>query len=207
MSKAPATDPDAAFAEGPLLFYVKNRRRCIAHAFLASIIVAIPIALLSWASWNFAFHGPQWVVLPVGSLAAFFGYNELLLILNTFQLIKPGPAVVISEEGIRDRRLTRGVIRWQEITRMRRGEIMPDRWLLNFYVSQPAELRRKLRVIQMLPSLLRQLLGCGHFTLNFTGLDADADAAVRYVILQLAAHGTDPAFPPIVQNQSGSQLS
>jgi len=73
--------------------------------------------------------------------------------------------------------------------------------MLHFYARNPAGVRRRLRLIHRLPSLIHQFTGRGSFIVNFVHLSPGPDAAVRYINLKLSEHGADPAQPRAVRSE------
>src|SRR5881394_72423 len=155
--------------QGPLLFFVRNRPRRIINAAIIFIALAIPLVIFSWNIHKLATPRISWEFLLAAAIIVFLAHRELVLIVSRFHLLKPGPTLVLYEEGIYDRRLTDQIIPWDEITRMQKSETDP--WLYLFYVSKPSDRRGTLRLIQRFPSLIRHLLGRGTFALDFSGLE------------------------------------
>ena len=185
--------------QGPLLFFVRNRRRRIINAAIIFIALAIPLAVFSWNIHKLATPRISWEFLLAAAIIAFLLHRELILIVSRFHLLKPGPTLVLYEEGIYDRRLTDQIIPWSEITRMRRSE--NDPWLYLFYVSNPSRRRRTLRMIHRLPSLIRQLMGRGTFALDFAGLEGEMEPALRFIVYHLEAESPDVENLQMIENE------
>ncbi|HEV8293086.1 MAG TPA: STM3941 family protein [Tepidisphaeraceae bacterium] len=187
--------------QGPLLFFVDKRRRRVTEAMIVLGMLTILLALFSWGFARVAGQAPWWAILFLSCVIVLFAYTDVQLILNAFHLIRPGPALILYEEGIHDRRVSKSIIPWNEIRQMRHQKILHDWWMLYFYARNPTVIRRRLRLIHRLPSLISQLTGRGTFMVKFHSLNPGADTALRYLILKLCEHGADPGFPASVENQ------
>jgi hypothetical protein len=206
MANIPGTLQQGFLSQGPLLFFVKNRRHRLVGVLIPITTFTIVLAISSWELAKATREAPWWVIVWLCCVIVVFAYAELHLILVTFHMIRPGPALVLYDEGIHDRRVSKGVIHWKEISRMWHQRMMlHDWWMLYFYARNPAMVRRQMRLIHRLPSLIRQLAGRGTFVVNFHNLDPGADAALSYIISKLCEHGADPGFPAILKNQAESQ--
>src|SRR5258706_3794041 len=118
-------DVPEAPPQGPLLFFVRDRRRRIVNAALIFIALAIPLVIFSWNIHKLAKPRISWEFLLAAAIIAFLIYRELILIVTRFHLLKPGPTLVLYEEGIYDRRLGDQIIPWTEITRIQRSQTDP----------------------------------------------------------------------------------
>src|SRR5216117_70482 len=98
--------------QGPLLFFVRDRPRRIVNAAFIFIALAIPLAIFSWNIHKLATPRISWEFLLAAAIIALLLYRELILIVSTFHLLKPGPTLVLYEEGIHDWRLTDQIIPW-----------------------------------------------------------------------------------------------
>src|SRR5258706_5090208 len=185
--------------QGPLLFFVRNRPRRIINAALIFIALAIPLLIFSWNIHKLATPRISWEFLLAAAIIALLIYRELILVVSRFHLLKPGPTLVLYGEGIYDRRLGDRIIPWSEITRMQRSRTDP--WLYLFYVSKPSGRRKTLRLIHRLPSLIRQLLGRGSFTVDFAGLEGEMEAALRFVVYHLEEGSSEIEKPENSENQ------
>src|SRR5438045_3617336 len=192
-------DVPEAPPQGPLLFFVRNRPRRIINAAVIFIALAIPLAIFSWNIHKLATPRVSWEFLLAAAIIALLTYRELILIVSRFHLLKPGPTLVLYEEGIYDRRLSDQIIPWSEITRMQRSGTDP--WVYFFYLSNPSRRRKTLRRIHRLPSLIRQLMGRGSFAVDFDGLEGEMEAALRFVVYHLEEGSSEVDKPENSQDQ------
>jgi len=192
-------DVPEAPPQGPLLFFVRDRRRRIINAALIFIALAIPLVIFSWNIHKLATPRISWEFLLAAAIIALLIYRELILVVSRFHLLKPGPTVVLYEEGIYDRRISDQIIPWSEITRMQRSRTDP--WVYFFHVSNPSGRRKTLRLIHRLPSLIRQLMGRGSFAVDFAGLEGEMEAALRFVVYHIEEGSSEVEKPEVSENQ------
>lgn len=174
---------------GPLLFFVRNRPGRIINAILILIGLMVPLAVFSLNLHNLATPRISWGFIVAAALIAVLAYCVVVLAVSRFHLLKPGPPLVLYEEGIYDRRLSEQIISWNEISRISRSESSPC--LYSFHVSDPGGRRRTLRLIHRLPSLMGQLLGRGTFAVDFAGLEGELEPALRFMVYYIEARDSE----------------
>ena len=108
---------------------------------------------------------------------AFFGLGFIAI---PRQLLRAGPQVVINDEGIDDRRLKLGPIRWDDIRELSIGSVHGAKFLC-------IELVDRERYLSRLPAWKRRLgaaseaLGFPPLTIGFSGLTPGLDEVWDYV--------------------------
>jgi len=175
----------------PLLFFVDNRRRRILLMVIMLIGLSVPITYVSWAIHKAANSQRWWALVLFALVLVLLASAVIVLVRGTYQLIKPGPVLIIYEEGFHDRRLSRRMIRWSQITMMRQKEFLPKHFVLCFEVDKSAELWRQLSSVSGAKALLHRFTGQGSFIINFAGLGGDAESAMTAIFALVEAANPD----------------
>lgn len=133
-------DPFASSPGGPATRYYPPRWKLLALAlacFGVCAVLLVPARNIDWA----VVAGSCWVVIALVAAAG------LVLV---WRAVRPGPTVVIDGQGITDRTTMAplGLIRWDEITVIRKREIgrgMGAERLLEIVLHDPAEFHSRRR--------------------------------------------------------------
>lgn len=114
---------------------------------------------------------------------AFFGLG---LIAIPFRLFRTGPQVIINDEGIEDRRMKIGVIRWEDILSMRVDNVGSTKFLCVEIADPEKYVSRLPRRGRWLSGVARRM-GFPALTIDFSGLSPGIQEVWAY--LQARAHG------------------
>lgn len=137
------------------------------------LLLAIPLLLGSWYCTTLPELRSQlagWLGLVVFS---FF------LVYGLLQLLAKGPVIVLSEEGIYDRRFGMGVLPWNQISMIWEKSMRGHRFLCIDVHDE--KVLKKMSFMGTFSSVANELLGFGKITLNFSSLDGDVDDALRFI--------------------------
>lgn len=117
----------------------------------------------------------------VGAVGVFgfflFGAATLIFISRLFD---NKPQVILTSEGIEDKRLGCGLITWNEVEMITLEETKYAKWL-NLILNSPEKLYKKLSLSQL---FLRKLNGQNdknNFRIRFADLDASVDEAWEFI--------------------------
>ena len=138
-----------------------------------TLLLAIPLLFVSWYCTRQPGLKAQvagWLGLVVFSFFSVYGL---------FQLFAKGPVIVLSEEGIYDRRFGMGVLPWNQISAIWEKSMRGHRFLC--IEVHDEKILKKMSFIGTFSSVANELLGYGKLTLNFVPLDGDIDDALRFI--------------------------
>ena len=118
----------------------------------------------------------------VATIASWFGFLffGLVLIKIVWDLLRPGPRVIINENGIEDRRLGIGLVTWNEITAIELRWMGRAKFLC-------VEVRNPDRYVSAMPLHIRLfvwangLLGYPPITITFAGLSPGIQEVWEYI--------------------------
>ncbi|HEX3314436.1 MAG TPA: STM3941 family protein [Gemmataceae bacterium] len=102
---------------------------------------------------------------------AFFGLGAVAV---PVRALRGGPQVVIDDDGIDDRRLNVGVIRWEDIRSLSIGTVKSSKFLC-IEVAEPEKYLRVLPAWKRKLAELNGALGFPPLTISFTGLSPGID--------------------------------
>ena len=102
----------------------------------------------------------------------------IFLVMTVLRAHNPEPVIVINDEGVFDERLRVGVIRWEDIRRIKSKSYNNAFYfiVLELHNRKAYESRRPLW--HKLWSLAKRLYGIGSVTISTNGLDVDHDTLV-----------------------------
>lgn len=107
----------------------------------------------------------------------------LIVIAFVFRIITgegKGPVIVLNDEGVLDKRLRVGVIRWEDIRRIRSHDVEGATYIsLELHDTKPYEARRPLWL--KLLSQVQRVHGMSSTSISTVGLDIDHNSLVALV--------------------------
>ena len=123
-----------------------------------------------------------WIGTPVGYILgglglAFFGLGGVLTL---WRELRPGPKVVINNEGIEDRRLGTGLIRWREILHLSIQTVQSHRYLCIDLVDPEKQLAKMPRWRRPICRANR-LMGFPEIAIDLSLLTPTLDQVWEYV--------------------------
>ncbi|OON68517.1 STM3941 family protein [Hymenobacter sp. CRA2] len=126
-------------------------------------------------------------VMGLGFLALFGG----LMVFALVKVIQHKPVLIVSDEGIEDRRLKIGIIPWGEVIR---AYELPYLWHKNVQVQvrNPEQFKRKQPVLIRTLGELNVAAGWAPFVLVTANTDTPARSVVDYIYQQLALQWPTP---------------
>lgn len=145
---------------------------------LGLVIVGIAMVVAAWFCTTFPGLKPR-VIGWIG-----LGFFGPALVVIAWQGLKPGSVVEITEEGIRDRRTSHGLVAWGDVTRVRVGELNGTRFLCIETADEEARFSRLSSVSRAMAAANRGL-GFPLITISFVGLTPGIDEVWNHVA---AAH-------------------
>jgi hypothetical protein len=131
----------------------------VVASYFCTTIPGLPARLIGWI--GISFFGLGFIAIPA-------------------RLLRPGPQVVINDEGIEDHRLKAGVIRWQDIRSLSIGSVNSARFLC-------IELMEAEKYLSRLPRWKRSIaavnpaLGFPALTISFSGLTPGLAAVTAHL--------------------------
>jgi hypothetical protein len=120
----------------------------------------------------------------------------LTIVYGLSQLLRSGPVIIFTDEGISERRLG-VVIQWTEITRVWEKQMPRHRQrFLCIEVADPAAVRRRMNLFMRVVSHANAAIGYATVTLNFTALDGNIDDAIRFIMARCPQCLSNEMRPP-----------
>jgi len=126
-----------------------------------------------------------WVVVFFASLVLFFSIFLVAVIYAAFQMMKPGPVLIIYEEGIYYRVVSEKIIPWGQISRIWKKLWPSGDSDICFELARHASSRRNLRFCWRTMLTFGRLLGPGTFSISFGELSGDATAAIACIFARI----------------------
>lgn len=171
----------------PLLFFVKSRRRQIVLPAVISICYLTAIAIFARGIHNAATLRHWWAIVLFASLVLFFSLFFVAVIYAAFQMMKPGPVLIVYEDGIYYRIASEKIIPWSQISRMWKKLWPTGDSDICFELATDAQSRRNLRLFWRTTSKLGWLMGPGTFSISFGGLSCDTRPAISCIFARVKA--------------------
>lgn len=143
------------------------------------IIKGVLLGLLMTAVSALMFYAyPNWFGIIFGALGlAIFGTMSAFILLRFFE---SEPQVVISSQGIEDKRLNFGLIEWDEIKSVALNETKYARWL-NICVETPEKYYCRLPKLQIFLRKANGQTGMNDFRVRFNDLDKPVEEAFEMI--------------------------
>ena len=181
----------SAASQLPLLFFVKNRRPMICFISVGVIILGLPIAFFSSGIPD-AINRRWWSAVALfASIDIVLGCGLICSLLRAYQMIRPGPVLIIYEQGIHDRRLGKRIIPWGDISILWQKVFLFEHLMVCFEVAKTAEIRRNMSLLRRLACFLNRQFGFGSFCVDFSHLNGDAEVAITCIVAQVKGANPD----------------
>ncbi|MBF0547624.1 MAG: hypothetical protein HQM08_24505 [Candidatus Riflebacteria bacterium] len=118
----------------------------------------------------------------LGKIAGFTGgfLFGCFLITEILKLFAHIPQIVISSEGINDRRLNCGLIKWEEINSISLQQTQYSKWI-NINLNNPETFYKKLGGFQKLLRVLNGQTGVNNFRVRLITMDKSVDEILDFV--------------------------
>lgn len=145
-----------------------------------SLHLVCALAFVAIGAWTIG-AGAAWV----GGLAVLFFGGCAAVFLR--QMVRGGPRLTIDGEGLHDRTLGVGVIRWEDVVDARPAE-MAGQSFIALTLRDPDAYLARLGVVRRVLARANRSVGFPSLSLNLSGLRAaDAEAIATYVRAEAAA--------------------
>jgi hypothetical protein len=119
------------------------------------------------------------MIVGVVSVIGFFWFGAMTVVLFS-RLFISEPQVVITFEGIEDKRLSVGLVEWNSIEMISLEETKYAKWL-NLILKSPENYYHRLPKFQLFSRKLNGQQGMNNFRIRFTDLDTPIDKAWDFI--------------------------
>jgi hypothetical protein len=119
------------------------------------------------------------LIVGLAGVFGFFMFGSMTLVLVT-RLFYTEPQVIISLEGVEDKRLNSGLIGWNEVSVVSMEEVKNVQWL-NLTLHSPEKYYNQLPKFELFLRKMNGQKGINNFRIRFADLDTSIDEAWNFI--------------------------